>query len=46
MTVRTPDEAKEQVRDATDIVALVGEKVRLRRSGRSWATMQRPSRAT
>jgi DNA primase len=36
MTVRTPDEAKEQVRDATDIVALVGEKVRLRRSGRSW----------
>ncbi|MGE5177071.1 MAG: DNA primase [Hyphomicrobiales bacterium] len=36
MTVRTPDEAKEQVRDATDIVALVGEKVRLRRAGRSW----------
>jgi len=36
MTVRAPDEAKEQVRDATDIVALVGEKVRLRRSGRSW----------
>ena len=36
MTVRTPDEAKEQVRDATDIVALVGEKVRPRRSGRSW----------
>ena len=36
MTVRAPDEAKEQVRDATDIVALVGEKVQLRRSGRSW----------
>lgn len=36
MTVRAPDEAKEQVRDATDIVALVGEKVRLRRTGRSW----------
>ena len=36
MTTRTPEEAKEQVRDATDIVALVGEKVRLRRSGRSW----------
>jgi len=36
MTVRTSDEAKEQVRDATDIVALVGEKVPLRRAGRSW----------
>ncbi|HKQ18481.1 MAG TPA: DNA primase [Candidatus Eisenbacteria bacterium] len=34
--MRAPDEAKEQVRDATDIVALVGEKVTLRRSGRSW----------
>jgi DNA primase len=34
--VRPPGEAKEQVREATDIVALVGEKVRLRRSGRSW----------
>ncbi|HEX7078031.1 MAG TPA: DNA primase [Candidatus Eisenbacteria bacterium] len=34
--MRTPDEAKEQVREATDIVALVGEKVPLRRAGRSW----------
>jgi DNA primase len=34
--MRSSDEAKEQVRDATDIVALVGEKVRLRRAGRSW----------
>jgi len=29
-------DVKEQIRDATDIVALVGEKVSLRRAGRSW----------
>jgi DNA primase len=29
-------EVKEQVRDAVDLVALVGEKVALRRAGRSW----------
>jgi DNA primase len=29
-------DAKEQIRDATDIVALVGEKVALRRAGRTW----------
>jgi DNA primase len=32
----TSSEVKEQVRDAVDIVALVGEKVALRRAGRSW----------
>lgn len=32
----TPSDVKEQVREATDIVALVGEKVALRRAGRSW----------
>lgn len=30
------NDVKEQVREATDIVALVGEKVALRRAGRSW----------
>jgi DNA primase len=30
------NDVKEQIRDATDIVALVGEKVALRRAGRSW----------
>jgi DNA primase len=29
-------DAKEQIREATDIVALVGEKVALRRAGRTW----------
>lgn len=32
----TSSEVKEQVRDAIDIVALVGEKVALRRAGRAW----------
>jgi DNA primase len=34
--VISSSEVKEQVRDAIDIVALVGEKVALRRAGRSW----------
>jgi DNA primase len=34
--VLTSSEVKEQVRDAIDIVALVGEKVALRRAGRAW----------
>jgi DNA primase len=34
---RTADEAKEAVRDATDIVALIGERVRLRRVGTRWS---------
>jgi len=34
--MRTPDEAKEQVRAATDIVQIVGERVPLRRAGRTW----------
>lgn len=39
MTMQRPssDEAKEAVRNATDIVALVGEKVRLRRVGTRWS---------
>ena len=32
-----PDEAKEAVRGATDIVQLIGEKVRLRRVGTRWS---------
>ena len=36
MSVQTPSEVKEQVREASDIVAIVGEKVALRRAGRSW----------
>ncbi len=36
MTVRTPEEAKEEVRNATDIVQIVGERVPLRRTGRTW----------
>ncbi len=37
MTTMIPSsDAKEQIRDATDIVALVGEKVALRRAGRTW----------
>lgn len=35
-TVIPSSEAKEQIREATDIVALVGEKVALKRAGRSW----------
>ena len=36
MTAKSADEAKEEVRSATDIVALVGERVPLRRAGRAW----------
>ena len=36
MTAKSADEAKEEVRNATDIVALVGERVALRRAGRAW----------
>ena len=36
MTTRTPQEAKEEVRNATDIVQVVGERVPLRRAGRAW----------
>ncbi len=31
-----PDEVVEQVADAADIVAIVGEHVRLKRTGNSW----------
>jgi DNA primase len=34
--MRSSDEAKEQVRNATDIVQIVGERVPLRRAGRAW----------
>src|SRR6185295_9336052 len=36
MTVRSPEEAKEEVRAASDIVQIVGERVPLRRMGRAW----------
>jgi DNA primase len=36
MNVRLGEEARERVRDATDIVQLIGEKVQLRRAGRSY----------
>jgi len=36
MNVRIGEEARERVRDATDIVQLIGEKVTLRRAGRSY----------
>ena len=36
MTAMLSSEAKERVREAVDLVALVGEKVALRRAGRSW----------
>ena len=36
MTAKSAAEAKEEVRNATDIVALVGERVALRRAGRAW----------
>lgn len=36
MTDRTAEAAKEEVRSATDIVAVVGERVPLRRMGRAW----------
>jgi DNA primase len=36
MTAKSSEEAKEEVRSATDIVALVGERVPLRRAGRAW----------
>ncbi|MGE5179728.1 MAG: DNA primase [Bacteroidota bacterium] len=36
MSVQTPSEVKEQVREASDIVTIIGEKVALRRAGRSW----------
>jgi DNA primase catalytic core len=36
MNVRIGEEARERVRDATDIVQLIGERVTLRRAGRSY----------
>jgi DNA primase len=36
MTARTAEEAKEEVRNASDIVQIVGERVPLRRMGRAW----------
>jgi DNA primase len=36
MNGRTGEEARERVRDATDIVQLIGERVALRRAGRSY----------
>src|SRR5690242_5893922 len=36
MSARLGEEARERVRDATDIVQLIGEKVQLRRAGRSF----------
>jgi DNA primase len=36
MAVRTAEEAKEEVRTASDIVAVIGERVPLRRTGRAW----------
>jgi DNA primase len=36
MNVRIGEEARERVRDATDIVQLIGERVSLRRAGRSY----------
>jgi DNA primase len=35
-TTRTPQEAKEEVRNAIDIAQVVGERVTLRRAGRTW----------
>jgi DNA primase len=37
MTAPTADEAKEAVRSATDIVQVIGERVRLRRVGTRWS---------
>ena len=36
MSTRTSQEAKEEVRNATDVVQVVGERVPLRRAGRAW----------
>ena len=36
MAGRSPDEIKEEVRSASDIVQIIGEKVPLRRAGRTW----------
>jgi len=36
MTARSAEEAKEEVRTASDIVQIVGERVPLRRMGRAW----------
>jgi len=36
MTMRIGEEVRERIRDATDIVQLIGERVELRRSGRSF----------
>lgn len=36
MTTMIPDEKKEEVREAADIVEVVGDYVKLKRSGRSW----------
>src|SRR6266849_1897482 len=36
MTARTAEEAKEEIRSASDIVQIVGERVPLRRAGRAW----------
>ncbi len=36
MTIRSAEEAKEEVRSASDIVQIVGERVPLRRMGRTW----------
>jgi|RhiMethySRZTD1v2_1073278.scaffolds.fasta_scaffold02262_18 DNA primase len=35
-TTRTPQEAKEEVRNAIDIAQVIGERVPLRRAGRTW----------
>jgi len=37
MTAHAADEAKEAIRNATDIVQLIGERVRLRRVGTRWS---------
>lgn len=36
MVARTADDAKEEVRNATDIAQIIGERVPLRRAGRAW----------